>query len=190
MLFRSVGQLLGTLQYMSPEQFDANPNDIDIRSDVYALGVVLYELLAGKPPYDVKKKAIFEVARIVKEDDPSPLSSHDRALKGDVAVITAKCLEKDRGRRYSSASELGSDIGRHLTGEPIAANPPGFLDGLVRLARKHKAIATAALVGFVGLTATVVGTSFFAVRADRQRQLAVAERDRANSAESKLKGQL
>ena len=135
-------------------------------------------------------RSIFEVARIVKEDDPSPLSSHDRALKGDVAVITAKCLEKDRGRRYSSASELGSDIGRHLTGEPIAANPPGFLDGLVRLARKHKAIATAALVGFVGLTATVVGTSFFAVRADRQRQLAVAERDRANSAESKLKGQL
>lgn len=96
-----VGQLLGTLQYMSPEQFDANPNDIDIRSDVYALGVVLYELLAGKPPYDVKKKAIFEVARIVKEEDPKPLSSFNRALRGDVAVITGKCLEKDRGRRYS-----------------------------------------------------------------------------------------
>lgn len=185
-----VGQLLGTLQYMSPEQFDADPNDIDIRSDVYALGVVLYELLTGKPPYDVKKKAIFEVARIVKEDDPSPLSSHNRALKGDVAVITAKCLEKDRGRRYSSASELGADIGRHLTGEPIAANPPGFLDGLARLARKHKAVAASVVVGFAGLAATVVGTSFFAVRADRQRQLAVAERDRANAAESQLKSQL
>lgn len=179
-----VGQLIGTLQYMSPEQFDANPNDIDIRSDVYALGVVLYELLAGKPPYDVKKKAIFEVARIVKEEDPTPLSSFNRALKGDVAVIAGKCLEKDRGRRYSSASELGADIERHLTGEPIAANPPGFIDGLMRLARKHRA-AAAAMGGVLGvLVIALIGIGVFANRADEARRRAESSQQTAQQAQA------
>jgi WD40 repeat protein/tRNA A-37 threonylcarbamoyl transferase component Bud32 len=179
-----VGQLIGTLQYMSPEQFKADPNDIDVRSDVYALGVIFYELLAGKMPYDVKRKAVHEVARIVQEDDPTPLSSFNRALKGDVAVIAGKCLEKDRGRRYSSASELGSDIGRYLSGEPISASPPGFVDGLVRLAKKHRGPALAASAVFGALLLAVVGISFFAIRADQQRQVAVREQVRANENEA------
>jgi WD40 repeat protein/tRNA A-37 threonylcarbamoyl transferase component Bud32 len=179
-----VGQLLGTLQYMSPEQFDANPNDIDIRSDVYALGVVLYELLAEKPPYDVKKKAIFEVARIVKEEDPTPLSTFNRALKGDVAVIAGKCLEKDRSRRYSSASDLGADIGRYLTGEPIAANPPGFLDGLARLARKHRAAAAAVAGVFAALVIALIGIGFFASHAEEARRLAEMAQENAEQARS------
>jgi tRNA A-37 threonylcarbamoyl transferase component Bud32/tetratricopeptide (TPR) repeat protein len=167
-----VGQLIGTLQYMSPEQFDADPNDIDIRSDVYALGVILYELLAGKMPYDVKKKAIYEVMRIVKEEEPTPLSSFNRALKGDVAVIAGKCLEKERNRRYSSASELGSDVGRYLSGDPIAASPPGFVDGLVRLAKKHRVAATALAGVFASLVLAVVGIGLAASHAYRQKAAA------------------
>jgi len=174
-----VGQLIGTLQYMSPEQFNADPNDVDIRSDVYALGVILYELLADKMPYDVKKKALHEVARTVQEDDPTPLSRLDRALKGDVAVIAGKCLEKDRGRRYSSASELGSDIGRYLMGDPISASPPGFLDGLVRLARKHRIAAGAVGAIMTTLIAAIIGVSYFAIKAGQERSIAVQERQRA-----------
>lgn len=179
-----VGQLIGTLQYMSPEQFKADPNDIDVRSDVYALGVILYELLAGKMPYDVKKKAIHEVARIVQEDDPKPLSSFNRALKGDVAVIAGKCLEKDRVRRYSSASELGSDVGRYLSGEAISASPPGFVDGLIRLARKHRAAALAVTCVFATLVLAVVGISVFASRASRDRRIAIEQRDEAENAKA------
>jgi WD40 repeat protein/tRNA A-37 threonylcarbamoyl transferase component Bud32 len=174
-----VGQLIGTLQYMSPEQFRADPNDIDVRSDVYALGVILYELLAGKMPYDVKKKAIYEVARIVQEDDPTPLSSFNRGLKGDVAVIASKCLAKDRGRRYSSASELGADIGRYLIGEAIAASPPGFVDGLVRLAKKHRAAAGAVGAIIMTLVAAIIAVSYFAVKARQERSIAIRERQRA-----------
>jgi WD40 repeat protein/tRNA A-37 threonylcarbamoyl transferase component Bud32 len=184
-----VGQLIGTLQYMSPEQFDADPNDIDIRSDVYALGVILYELLAEKLPYDVKKKALYEVMRIVKEEDPTPLSSFNRALRGDVAVIAGKCLEKDRGRRYSSASEVGADIGRYLTGDPISASPPGFVDGLLRLAKKHRAAATAVAGVFGSLVLAVVGITVFAARAEKARQVALEERDRANANEQEARRQ-
>jgi predicted metalloprotease/WD40 repeat protein/tRNA A-37 threonylcarbamoyl transferase component Bud32 len=192
-----VGQLIGTLQYMSPEQFRADPNDIDVRSDVYALGVILYELLAGKMPYDVKKKAIHEVARTVQEDDPTPLSRLDRALKGDVAVIAGKCLEKERGRRYSSASELGSDIGRYLSGEPITASPPGLMGGIMRLARRHRAAALTTCVVLGTLLLAIVGISVFALRAERastesqqQRVLATqarmnAERERDNAFQSR-----
>ena len=176
-----VGQLIGTLQYMSPEQFKAEPNDIDVRSDVYALGVILYELLAGKMPYDVKKKAIQEVARIVQEDDPTPLSRFNQALKGDVAVIASKCLEKERVRRYASASELASDIGRYLTGEAISASPPGFLDGLIRLAKKHRSAATAVIGVLASLVVAVVGIGIFATRVEQQRMVALAERNRANA---------
>jgi predicted metalloprotease/WD40 repeat protein/tRNA A-37 threonylcarbamoyl transferase component Bud32 len=165
-----VGQLIGTLQYMSPEQFRADPNDIDVRSDVYALGVILYELLAGSMPYDLKKKALHEVARTVQEDDPTPLSSFNPALKGDMAVIASKCLEKERSRRYSSASEVGADIGRYLTGDPISASPPGFVDGLVRLARKHKAAAAAAAGVLVALVTATIGIGFFASRAEDARK--------------------
>ena len=94
-----VGQLIGTLQYMSPEQFEADPNSIDVRSDVYALGVVLYELLAGKPPYDIKQKAVLEVMRIVKEDDPLPLTSLDDTIPRDLSAIAGKCLVKERTGR-------------------------------------------------------------------------------------------
>lgn len=176
-----VGQLIGTLQYMCPEQFAANPDDIDVRADVYALGVVLYELLAGKPPYELKRKSVFEAARVVREVDPTPLSSWNRTLRRDIATIASKCLEKDRSKRYSSAGELAADLGRYLAGEPIAATPPRFVDAVVRLARKHRAAAVAAGAAMAALVVAVIGISFFALRADEARRQAVLESGRAVS---------
>ena len=175
-----VGQLIGTLQYMSPEQFAASPADIDIRCDVYALGVVLYELLAGRLPYDIKQKAFLEVMRIVREHEPDSLLSHRPTLRRDVAVITEKCLRKEPSSRYASASELAADITRHLNGEPIRAVPIGFWRGLLLLARRHKTIAATAGTVLVSLVVALVAISIFAFRADRAMQ--VAERAEAEEA--------
>jgi len=137
-----VGQLIGTLQYMSPEQFVSAADSIDGRSDIYALGVVLYELLVGKPPYDIKQKAVLEVMRIVTEDDPIPLSSLNGSISGDLSAIAGKCLVKERAGRYASASDLAEDISKYLAGEPIDAAifypgalntvPEAFMSSLLR----------------------------------------------------------
>lgn len=185
-----VGQLIGTLQYMAPEQFTCSPLELDVRADVYSLGVVLYELLAGRPPLDVHKKPAFEAARIVKEVQPASLVSITPGIPREAGAIAAKCLEKNPERRYAAASELAADIRRCLAGEPITAEPPGLFDGLARLARKHRiaavsaATALAAIIGAAGLV------SFFAVRAERARQNALVERDRANTEASNARRQL
>ena len=179
-----VGHLVGTLQYMSPEQFDADPDDIDTRADVYALGVVLYELLTGKLPYDMGKKPVFEAARLVRECDPAPLSSFNRTLRGDLDTIAAKCLEKERSRRYSSAAELEADLGRYLAGEPIAAAPPSLLSALTRLGRRHRTAFTAAATALAALVAMTAGIGVFAVRAQRERAEALAARDHAAAQEA------
>ena len=119
-----MGALIGTLQYMSPEQCAADPSDIDIRSDVYTLGVILYELLCESLPYDVTKVAIAEAARIVQQEQPTKPSTLNKRLRGDVETVAMKALEKDRDRRYQSAVELEQDIDRYLTGDPIAARRP------------------------------------------------------------------
>ena len=113
-------------------------------ADVYALGVILYELLGGRLPYDVHRRPVHEVARLVTESDPPSLSTLDHRLRGDLATIVTKCMEKDRGQRYSNAAELAADLGRHLRGEPIAAKSPRLVDSLVRLARRHRLAAMAA----------------------------------------------
>jgi tetratricopeptide (TPR) repeat protein len=177
-------RLLGTLQYMSPEQFAGDPDQIDVRSDVYSLGVVLYELLTGQPPYDVRRKTAFEAARIVRDEDPTPLSSLDRTLSRDVAAIATKCLEKHPARRYSSAAELADDLGRHLEGRPVAATPPGLLDGLWRLARRHRAAAAVALTALAAGAVALVGIGGFAIRAERQRRAATAATQRAERAKA------
>jgi len=189
-MLTDVGQLVGTLQYMSPEQFDGEVDEIDVRADVYALGVVLYELLAGRPPYDVAKRPVYEAARIVHETEPRSLATVNPKLRGDLATIVAKCLEKDRGRRYSSAAELEADLGRYVRGEPIAASPPGLLDGLVRLARRHRLAAAAGAVSLMALVVAIVGISMFAVRADRERKASDAQRQRADDATREATRQL
>ena len=160
-----VGQLVGTVPYMSPEQVTGDPGEIDARSDVYALGVVLYELLAGRLPYELDRKMIHEAARMIREDDPTPLSSLDRTLRGDVDTIVAKALEKEKPRRYQSAADMAADIRRHLADEPIAARPPSTLYQLAKFARRNRALVVGVLAVFVVLVAGVIVSTALAVRA-------------------------
>ena len=134
-----IGQLLGTLAYMSPEQVSADPMALDTRSDVYALGVIFYELLAGKLPYRVTQ-SVHEVVETIRQSDPVPLSSVNRVYRGDIETIVAKALEKDRDRRYASAADFAADIHRYLDDQPIAAKPPNTIYQLQKFARRHKAL--------------------------------------------------
>lgn len=133
-----IGQLIGTMQYMSPEQCDADPNDLDARSDIYALGVLLYELLTERLPYDLSKVAIFEAARVIREEQPPRPSSINKKLRGDLEILTLKPLHKDRQRRYQSAEALAEDISRYLNNEPISARQSSvsyLLSALIRRIR-------------------------------------------------------
>lgn len=143
-----VGQIVGTPQYMSPEQFDADPDTLDTRSDVYALGVILYELLSDKLPYAIERSSLFEIARIVREVPPIALGSIVPHIDDEVALITSKGLEKDRAKRYQSAYGLAEDIRRYLNGEAIAAKTTDLPYQAKVFARKNKAV--------VGLAASVV----------------------------------
>lgn len=189
-LHTDAGALVGTLQYMCPEQFDGSADELDVRADVYALGVVLYELLTGRLPYDLRRQAVYEAARVVKESDPASLSTIDRHLRGDLDTIVGTCLEKDRIRRYSSAAELEADLSRYLRGEPIMARPPGLVDSLVRLARRHRLAAVAAASVAAAFLAATAGISVYAVRAERERRIAVGERERADAASQEATEQL
>lgn len=176
-----LGQLVGTVQYMCPEQFSGDPDAVDVRADVYALGVVLYELLVGRLPYDVARRPVYAVARLVQESEPTPISTVNPRLRGDLATIVMKCLEKDRARRYSSAAELEADLGRYLGGEPITASPPRLGASLVRLARRHKLAALTATGLLTAIVAGGIGASIFAVQAARERATALRETARADA---------
>ena len=164
-----VGQLIGTLQYMSPEQCEADPHNIDTRSDVYALGVILYELLVDRLPYDVSQKPLFETTRTIREQQPARLSTANAALRGDVETIVLKALEKDRERRYQSADEFRRDVEHQLRGEPISARSPSVAYQLRVFARRNKRLVAAVAVVFAVLALGVVGTSIGLVQANRQR---------------------
>ena len=154
---------------MSPEQCRANPAEIDTRSDIYALGVVLYQLLTDQFPYDIKQKALHEALRIVQEDDPDRPSTVDRRLRGDVEIITLKAMEKDQRRRYQSAMEFDQDIERYLTGLPIMAVPPSMLYRANKFVRRNQVGVVAAMLLFaVGVVILVAGWQWS--RADAARQ--------------------
>ncbi|MGD2110956.1 MAG: protein kinase, partial [Phycisphaerae bacterium] len=149
-----VGQLVGTLQYMSPEQCEADPDAIDARSDVYALGVVLYELLSGQLPYQVSRKHILDGTQVIRQHQPTRLSTINRTLRGDVETIALKALEKDRDRRYQSAADFAKDIRLYLGGSAIHARPPSAVYQMRLFARRHKApLGVAALVTVVAAVA-------------------------------------
>ncbi len=171
-----VGQLIGTLSYMSPEQVLADPLELDTRSDVYALGVVLYELLAKRLPYPVSQ-LLHEAVRVIREEDPTRLSSINRAFRGDIETIVARALEKDKVRRYSSASDLGSDVRRYLADEPILARPASATYQLRKFARRHKGLVSAVAVVFAVLVAGIIVTMREAARARQAEQTAQAVND-------------
>ncbi len=165
------GQLLGTLQYMSPEQCGPQLQDMDMRTDVYSLGVVLYELLADVPPYDAATTDIFEAMRTIREQAPRPLSAVAPAVKGDLQTVVLKALEKDRDRRYQSVAELAGDIRSFLKGKPIQARPPTTLYYLRLFARRHRALFASTTIAAVALL-VATGVSLWYAGQAREQALA------------------
>jgi serine/threonine protein kinase len=189
-MYTEIGQIIGTLEYMSPEQAELSALDIDTRADIYALGVLLYELLTGTTPLDRKRlrqAAYTEIVRLIREVEPpkpstrlsqskdalTSLSQQRRTdparlmkeVRGELDWIVMKCLEKDRTRRYETANSLAHDVERYLKDEPVEACPPSRRYRLSKFVRKHRAGLVIA-VGFVALLVVGVAvSSWLAIRA-------------------------
>ncbi len=202
--FTQHGAIIGTLEYMSPEQAEISAMDIDTRADIYALGVMLYELLTGSTPLErprLREAGYSEILRRIREEEPPKPSTRlsdsrdslasvaalrkteparlTRLMRGDLDWIVMKAIEKDRTRRYESASGFARDIERHLAGDPVEAGAPGALYRLRKLARKHRApLVTAALL-LLTLMVGIVGTTLGWVEARMQKGIADQQRKKA-----------
>lgn len=207
-MFTQLGQVVGTLEYMSPEQAERNQLDVDTRSDIYSLGVVLYELLTGETPIDRKRlrsAAFDEMLRMIREEEPSKPStkiSTSQALpsiasnrrieparlgnlvRGELDWIVMKALEKDRGRRYDTASAFAADVQHYLNDEAIVACPPSTAYRFRKFARKHQSLLlTACLIGTT-LLVGAVASAWQAVRATRAEHFARENEKRALDSEA------
>jgi tetratricopeptide (TPR) repeat protein len=156
-----IGQLIGTIPYMSPEQVTGDSRNIDTRSDVYSLGVVLFELLSGRLPYDLPRLSIPEAVRKIQEEEPIHIGSVKMALRGDLDAILSMALEKDVARRYQSADALAADLRRYLAYKPIEARPASTLYQLRKFTRRNKALvggfAVAVLALLIGFGVSLYG---------------------------------
>ncbi|MCZ6834981.1 MAG: serine/threonine-protein kinase [Planctomycetota bacterium] len=161
----NLGQLVGTVPYMSPEQAAGDPSNIDTRSDVYALGVILFELLSLRMPYDVSEKLIHEAVRVIQETEPTRLSMISKTMSGDIETIVGKALEKEKDRRYQSASAMGDDIQRYLGNEPIAARPPSLSYQFSKFAARNKALMGGVCAVFLVLVVGIIATGMALNRA-------------------------
>lgn len=159
----SAGDLLGTLQYMSPEQCGTDPGAVDVRSDIYALGMVLYELICGTVPYDVREVGVMEAVRRIRESKPPSPREAGPGLPEDISTIVLKALEKEPQRRYQSAVELAADLRRFLDNEPIMARPPSAIYQMRKFARRNKGIVAGAVVAVVALVGAVVVSTMYAL---------------------------
>jgi non-specific serine/threonine protein kinase/serine/threonine-protein kinase len=212
-VYTELGQLIGTPEYMSPEQAEMTGIDIDTRTDVYSLGVVLYELLVGAQPFDAKtlRQARFDdMRRKIREDEPPKpstrlsrlgepsttaaknrrveLRSLERDLQGDLDWITMRALEKDRTRRYGSPSDLAADIERHLTHEPVNAGPPSNIYRATKFVRRHLVGVVSATSIALLLVALLVGMTVQAARIARERDRANREAEVASTVSQFLVG--
>jgi serine/threonine protein kinase/Tfp pilus assembly protein PilF len=190
-LVTGFGAVVGTLEYMSPEQAELNQLDVDTRSDIYSLGVLLYELLTGTTPLDrkrLKEAAMLEVLRIIREEEPPrpstrlssteemPSIAANRGLeprkltglvRGELDWIVMKALEKDRNRRYETASALAADVERYLADEPVLACPPSALYRLRKFVRRNKGPVLTVAIVLAVLVGGIVGTAWGLVQARR-----------------------
>ncbi len=214
-LFTQHGQLIGTPEYMSPEQAAATGEDIDTRSDVYSLGVVFYELLTGALPFDptsLREAAIGEMRRIISEETPPKPSTRlstlgdesgaiarrrrtsphglERELRGDLDWIALKAMEKETGRRYATASEFAADIRRHLSCEPVAAGPPSAWYVLSKFARRHRGLSLGVVAVAMALSLGLIGTTWQASEAKLERAQTAREARTAQATLEFLRGML
>ncbi|RLE28951.1 MAG: hypothetical protein DRJ61_15475, partial [Acidobacteria bacterium] len=158
-----IGTIKGTLPYMSPEQARGDVESIDVRTDVYALGVILYEMLAGRRPYDIHRSALAEAVRVICFDSPRPLKdswSGTRRSDADLETIVGKALEKESDRRYGSAAALSEDIDRYLASQPIMARPPSARYQLKKMVQRNRPMFAAVAAGLCGLLIAVVATTW------------------------------
>ncbi len=173
------GHLVGTLCYMSPESCSGDPLDVDVRSDVYSLGVVLYELLTGQVPHRVDTGSVPDAVRVIRDEAPRRISEHDRTLGGDLEAIVEKAMKKDREQRYQSAADLAADIGRFLTSRPIHGRTSTGVYQLRLFARRNRLAVVAGLAVAVAMLAGIAGLAIGLTRANRATSEALTQSQRA-----------